>query len=503
MKVVDLRPTPVKLALSLWSGNSRKGDLPSGTPGPFSPAGVYAQILKRVISRRVQRRPDPPSDRPFLVSVGNLALGGTGKTPVVGALARDLSDRGLRGAILTRGFGSTLPGPLVVTAANAKAGDEARWHAGCLEDSGWSVNRRSFLQATAVTTGLAVVGGGLTDKNATAGSLSCDDMLAHLKTVSSLVISPDGKILVSASFDKNIKLWSLPDGALLKTLTGHSYSVQSLAISPDGKLLASGSDDQTINLWSLPSGTLLKTLKGHSESILSLAISPDGKTLVSAGWDSTIKLWNLPSGTLRQTLEGHSSRVNSVSISPDGKMLASASGDKTIRLWSLPGGVLLKTLEGHASWVKSVAISPDSKIVVSGSDDKMIKLWSLPSGVLLKTWQGHSHMVRSLAISPDGEMLVSGSGYRKIKLWSLPNGESLNCLIDLEICTDKVEGITYKRRDSSREIQSYTLPSGSPIPAGAVCTCNTVSGSVCSCVSHRSCSCVSHTGSHYWHSVRN
>jgi tetraacyldisaccharide 4'-kinase len=49
-----------------------------------------------------------------VVSVGNLTVGGTGKTPVVLHLARRLQERGLRVAILTRGYGRREPAPLVV-----------------------------------------------------------------------------------------------------------------------------------------------------------------------------------------------------------------------------------------------------------------------------------------------------------------------------------------------------------------------------------------------------
>src|SRR3990172_7397 len=41
-----------------------------------------------------------------VVSVGNLTLGGTGKTPLVEYLARWMTDRGVRVVILSRGYGS-------------------------------------------------------------------------------------------------------------------------------------------------------------------------------------------------------------------------------------------------------------------------------------------------------------------------------------------------------------------------------------------------------------
>jgi len=66
-----------------------------------------------------------------VVSVGNLALGGTGKTPLVAWMARRVRSFGLVPAVVSRGYGGTAgPGPLVVSTGegprvNARAcGDE-------------------------------------------------------------------------------------------------------------------------------------------------------------------------------------------------------------------------------------------------------------------------------------------------------------------------------------------------------------------------------------------
>lgn len=61
-----------------------------------------------------------------VIVIGNLSVGGTGKSPLVAALAARLRDRGLRVGILTRGYGAAITAPLAVgrDALAARVGDE-------------------------------------------------------------------------------------------------------------------------------------------------------------------------------------------------------------------------------------------------------------------------------------------------------------------------------------------------------------------------------------------
>jgi len=63
----------------------------------------------------------------IVISVGNVTLGGSGKTPLERELLRRLRKRGARPALLTRGYGGSLSGPVQVNAGHsaAEVGDEA------------------------------------------------------------------------------------------------------------------------------------------------------------------------------------------------------------------------------------------------------------------------------------------------------------------------------------------------------------------------------------------
>ena len=79
------------------------------------PAGVY-ELAVRARNAWYARRPSSGGPEIPVVSVGNLAVGGTGKTPLVAWLARRLAGDGLAPAVVSRGYGGTAgPGPLLVS----------------------------------------------------------------------------------------------------------------------------------------------------------------------------------------------------------------------------------------------------------------------------------------------------------------------------------------------------------------------------------------------------
>ncbi len=251
---------------------------------------------------------------------------------------------------------------------------------------------------------------------------------AHASGVVAIAVSPDGQTLASASADCTVKLWRLWQLApaeiragtkpiLAAHLIGHSSMVTAVVISPDGQTLATGSRDKTIKLWNLKTGELRQTLTDHSDRILSLAISSDSQILASGSADNAIKIWKLNGGELVQTLTDHVGAVNAVAISPDGKTLFSGSWDRSVKLWSLETGSPLQVLSGHLLSVSAIAISRDGKTLATASHDATIKLWNLPQAELLATLSGHARGVNAVAFSPDGKTLISGSQDGSIKIW--------------------------------------------------------------------------------------
>ncbi|MCB9961791.1 MAG: tetraacyldisaccharide 4'-kinase [Hyphomonas sp.] len=85
-------------------------------------AALYTMGIRRKLANAKPAAVPVP-----IICVGNLTVGGVGKTPVVEAIRRMASEAGLRAASLSRGYGGSLSGPLRVDPAGhaaAEVGDE-------------------------------------------------------------------------------------------------------------------------------------------------------------------------------------------------------------------------------------------------------------------------------------------------------------------------------------------------------------------------------------------
>ncbi|AKG21669.1 NB-ARC domain-containing protein [Calothrix sp. 336/3] len=243
-----------------------------------------------------------------------------------------------------------------------------------------------------------------------------------LKSLYSLALSADGKLLATSDTDGQIHLWQMADSKNLLTFKGHKGVVWTVAFSPDGKTLASGGHDGLIQLWDTQTGDCLKTLDQHTGIVWSVNFSPDGQTLASGSLDTSIRLWDIHLGKCIKILHGHTSAVCSVSFSPDGSILASGSQDCDIRLWDTSTSTYIKTLRDHVSNVRSVCFSPDGQTLASASRDYSVKLWDVSKGTCIKTFDGHKNEVWSVCFSSDGQTIATGSYDYSVRLWNIELG---------------------------------------------------------------------------------
>ena len=240
----------------------------------------------------------------------------------------------------------------------------------------------------------------------------------HRDRVWSVVVSPDGRHIVSGSLDGTVAVWDLESGALIRQLDSRKAGVWAVAVTPDSRRIVSGSGNNILRVWDLESGALIRRIPGHGEEIWALAVSPDGRRIVAGSRDLSVAVWDLESGALIQRLSGHYDYVQTVGVSPDGRRIASGASTY-VMVWDPESGTLVHELCGHKAKVASVAFSPDGRNIVSGSWDRTVAVWDLESGARIHQLSGHEDAVSSVAVSPDGRRIISGSHDKTVAVWDL------------------------------------------------------------------------------------
>merc|ERR1712167_504853 len=169
--------------------------------------------------------------------------------------------------------------------------------------------------------------------------------VGHEKDVLSIAFSGDNRQIVSGSRDKTIKLWNTL-GECKYTITEdmHTDWVSKVAFSPSAKmpLIVSAGWDRLVKVWNLSNCKIRTNLVGHGGVVYTVAISPDGSLCASGGKDGTAMLWDVNDGKHLYSLDA-GSNINSLTFSPRNYWLCAAT-DTSIKVWDLENKTVLEEL---------------------------------------------------------------------------------------------------------------------------------------------------------------
>jgi WD40 repeat protein len=218
-----------------------------------------------------------------------------------------------------------------------------------------------------------------------------------------------------------------------RLLTGHKSRVTSVTLSPDGRVLAAGGADNTIALFQVEADRLGAVPVTQSRDA---AFSADGSRLLTASYEEGIQAWDVA----RRTRLGASTALASteterqfglVVLSPDGRFLAAhgrGGEDKKITLWDLERRSPLGEVVLGEEPATLGALAPGGRVLALAQ----------PRGVVLRDVTRRRRLAvlpgqvddPGLAFSPDGRRLAvaTNSPPGEVVLWEVadpPKRESL------------------------------------------------------------------------------
>ncbi|OVA20541.1 WD40 repeat [Macleaya cordata] len=243
-----------------------------------------------------------------------------------------------------------------------------------------------------------------------------------LGSILDLTITHDNRCIIAASSSNNLYVWDVGSGRIRHTLTGHTDKVCAVDVSKvSSSHVVSAAYDRTIKIWDLQRGYCTNTMISHSNCNC-LCFSTDGQTICSGHVDGNLRLWDIKSGRLLSEVAAHSHAITSICLSRSGNIVLTSGRDNLHNLFDMRSLEVCGTLRANgnrvaSNWSRS-CISADDNYVASGSADGSVYIWSRLRADIVSTLKEDTSPILSCAWSGLGKPLASANKNGTVCIWT-------------------------------------------------------------------------------------
>jgi WD40 repeat protein/serine/threonine protein kinase len=271
--------------------------------------------------------------------------------------------------------------------------------------------------------------------DASSGKLTGPGKLTlNLFSPSVIAVSPDGRAIAAGGY-YGPQLFPVDPAAGAPRLLEHGNGVTSCQFSPDSKLLVSSSWDRTVRLWSVPGGNLVGTPLPHEQLVYGASFSPDGGHVATWQAGGLVRIWRLPSVARVAPVSIGAGSPAVLRPSHDGRRAIvarfqqfyhrGAPGRNVVRVYDLATGKAVGCGVELGDEVHDAVLDVQGKRVAAvtrGPDDSALYVWDVETGRLAFTPRPLQGDVISVDFSQDDANVATLSQTGNVQVFDARDG---------------------------------------------------------------------------------